>query len=137
MKVLSIDLNRCKGVCMVRISYPQLNGSPKIAQSSSQIIKKRAKLHNLYKMLLNSLPVAQGWPNFLNLTLQKFVLSGKIRELSILQIPVINKADYEFKIHMPFGLKEGLIRGSNYAWSNRSNQPAVVVVATHDAMDIK
>lgn len=29
----------------------------------------------------------------------------------------------------------GVIRGGNYAWSNRSDKPAVVVVATHDATD--
>jgi hypothetical protein len=29
----------------------------------------------------------------------------------------------------------GVIRGGNYAWSNRTGQPAVVVVATHDATD--
>ena len=91
---------------MARISYPQLDGSPEIAQLSAQIIKERGKLHNLYKMLLNSPPVAQGWLNFLTAIRQKCLLSGKIRELSILRIAVINKADYEFNSHIPFALKE-------------------------------
>ncbi|MSQ57712.1 MAG: carboxymuconolactone decarboxylase family protein [Limnohabitans sp.] len=103
---------------MARISYPQLDDSPEIAQLSSQIIKERGKLHNLYKMLLNSPPVAQGWLNFLTAIRQKCLLSGKIRELSILRIAVINKADYEFKSHIPFGLKEGLSNEEIHALEN-------------------
>lgn len=93
---------------MARIPYPSLDDSPEIAQLSSQIIKERGKLVNLYKMLLNSPPLAQGWLNFLTAIRQQCLLSGKIRELSILRIAVINKADYEFQSHIPFALKEGL-----------------------------
>lgn len=135
--VLSIDLNRCKGVCMVRISYHQLNDSHEIAQLSSQIIKEIGKLHNFYKMPLNSPTVAQGWINFLTIKRKKYLLGSKIRKLSNMRIAFINKADYQFKIHFPFGLKDGQIRGGNYAWGNRFDKPAVVVVATHYAMDIK
>lgn len=92
---------------MARIPYPD-DSNPEVAQLRAQIIRERGKLHNLYKMLLNSPPVAQGWLNFLTAIRQKCVLSGKVRELAILRIAVINKADYEFISHVPFGLKEGL-----------------------------
>ena len=122
---------------MVRISYHQLNDSHEIAQLSSQIIKEIGKLHNFYKMLLNSPPVDQGWINFLIMKRRKYLLGSNIRELSNMRIAFINKEDYQFKIHFPFGLKAGQIRGGNHAWVNRSNKPAVVVLAKHDTMDIK
>jgi len=122
---------------MVRISYQQLNDSHEIALLSSKIIKEISKLHNYYKMLLNSPSVAQEWINFLIMKFRKYLLGNKIRKLSNMRIAFFNKADYQFKIHFPFGLKAGQIRGGNHAWGNRSNKPAVVVVAKHDIMDIK
>jgi alkylhydroperoxidase family enzyme len=63
---------------------------------------------NLYRMLLHSPPMAEGWLTFFTAVRQKGVLSGRHRELAILRIAVINGADYEFKAHVPFALKEGL-----------------------------
>jgi alkylhydroperoxidase family enzyme len=93
---------------MARIPYPDLEKNPEAAKLTAQIIAERGKLHNLYRMLMNSPPVAQGWLNFLTAIRQKCVLSGRVRELAILRIAVINKAPYEFDSHVPFALKEGL-----------------------------
>lgn len=94
---------------MARIPYPD-DSNPEVAQLRAQIIAERGKLHNLYRMLLNSPPVAQGWLNFLTAIRQKCSLSGRLRELAILRIAVINGADYEFAAHVPFALEEGLTR---------------------------
>lgn len=94
---------------MARIPYPD-DSNPEVAQLRAQIIAERGKLHNLYRMLLNSPPVAQGWLNFLTAIRQKCSLSGRLRELAILRIAVINGADYEFVSHVPYALKEGLTR---------------------------
>lgn len=93
---------------MARIPYPDLERDPDAARLTAQIVAERGKLHNLYRMLLNSPPVAQGWLNFLTAIRQKCQLSGRVRELAILRIAVINKAPYEFDSHIPFALKEGL-----------------------------
>ena len=49
---------------MARIPYPD-DSNPEVAQLRAQIVAERGKLLNLYRMLLNSPPVAQGWLNFL------------------------------------------------------------------------
>lgn len=92
---------------MARIPYPD-DSNAEVAALRAQIIAERGKLHNLYRMLLNSPPVAQGWLSFLTAIRQKCQLDGAIRELAILRIAVINKADYEFVSHVPFALKAGL-----------------------------
>jgi AhpD family alkylhydroperoxidase len=92
---------------MARIGYPD-DSNPEVAALRAQIVAERGKLHNLYRLLLNSPPVAQGWLNFLTAIRQKTTISPAIRELSILRIAVINKADYEFVSHVPFALKAGV-----------------------------
>ncbi|RYY69901.1 MAG: carboxymuconolactone decarboxylase family protein [Comamonadaceae bacterium] len=92
---------------MARIGYPD-DSNPEVAALRAQIVAERGKLHNLYRLLLNSPPVAQGWLNFLTAIRQQTSISPAIRELSILRIAVINKADYEFVSHVPFALKAGL-----------------------------
>ena len=92
---------------MARIPYPD-DSDPEVAALRAQIIAERGKLHNLYRMLLNSPPVAAGWLNFLTAIRQQCTLDARVRELSILRIAVINQADYEFVSHVPFALKSGL-----------------------------
>lgn len=92
---------------MARISYAD-DQNPEVAELAAQIRKERGKMHNLYRMLLNSPPVARGWLNLLTAVRQQCQLSGKYRELSILRVAVVNGADYEYQSHIPHALKEGL-----------------------------
>lgn len=92
---------------MARVPYPD-DRDPAVAALKAQIVAERGKLPNLYRMLLNSPPVAQGWLNFLTAIRQQCALNGKVRELTILRIAVINKAEVEFTSHIAFALKEGL-----------------------------
>lgn len=92
---------------MARISYPD-PGNPAIAPLVQRIERERGKVLNLYGMLLHSPPVAEGWLAFLTAIRQKCSLSGRDRELVIMRIAVINGADYEFRAHVPFALKEGI-----------------------------
>ena len=92
---------------MARIPYPDLH-SPTIAPLVERIERERGKVLNLYGMLLHSPPVAEGWLAFLTAIRQQCQLSGRDRELVILRIAVINGADYEFRAHVPFALKEGI-----------------------------
>jgi AhpD family alkylhydroperoxidase len=92
---------------MARIPYAD-EKNPEIAELASQIRRERGRLHNLYKMLLNSPPVAQGWLNLLTAVRQQCVLPAKYRELTILRVAIINRADYEYTSHVPIAMKEGI-----------------------------
>ncbi|MDB5998948.1 MAG: hypothetical protein JWP52_647 [Rhizobacter sp.] len=92
---------------MARIPYPDPK-NPDTAPLVERIKAERGKLVNLYGMLLHSPPVAEGWLAFLTAIRQKCKLSGRIRELVIMRIAVINAADYEFRAHAPIALAEGV-----------------------------
>lgn len=93
---------------MARIPYAdpsRYEGDP----LSERIRRERGgKILNLYKMLLHSPPMAEGWLTLFTAVRQKGTLLGRHRELAILRIAVLNGADYEFAAHVPFALKEGL-----------------------------
>ncbi|MES2976026.1 MAG: carboxymuconolactone decarboxylase family protein [Pseudomonadota bacterium] len=92
---------------MARIPYPD-SQAPEVAPLRARIERERGKVLNLYGMLLHSPPVAEGWLGFLTAVRQKCSLSGHDRELVIMQIAVLNGADYEFRQHVPFALKDGI-----------------------------
>jgi alkylhydroperoxidase family enzyme len=92
---------------MARIPYPDLD-RPDIAPVAERIKAERGRVINLYRMLLHSPPVADGWRQFLTAIRQQCTLEGRIRELAILRIAVSNRAEYEYRAHVPFALKEGL-----------------------------
>jgi len=92
---------------MARIPYAD-DQNPEVAELAAQIRKERGKMHNLYKMLLNSPPIARGWLNLLTAVRQQANLSGKYRELAILLVAIINGAEYERAGHVPHAKKEGL-----------------------------
>jgi AhpD family alkylhydroperoxidase len=92
---------------VARIPYAD-DQNPEVAELAAQIRKERGKLHNLYRMLLNSPPVARGWLNLLTAVRQQCKLSSRYRELAILRIAVINGAQYEYDSHVPIALKEGI-----------------------------
>lgn len=92
---------------MARLPYADPT-DPAIAQQAAQISAERGgKLLNLYKMLLQSPPVADGWRQLLTAIRQQCTVSARYRELAIMRIAVLNEADYEFAQHVPFALKEG------------------------------
>ena len=96
---------------MARLPEPDLN-LPALAALIVRIKEERSgKLLNLYRMLLHSAPVADGWRGLMTAIRQQTSLSGRIRELVILHIAVINGADYEFRAHVPFALQEGITQG--------------------------
>lgn len=93
---------------MARIAYPDIT-VPEIAPLAERIKAERGgRMLNLYRMLLHSPPLADGWRAFLTAIRQQCRLPGRYREIAILRVAVINRADYEFRAHVPFALKEGL-----------------------------
>jgi AhpD family alkylhydroperoxidase len=93
---------------MARIPYPDVD-RPELAPVVARIKAERGgRLLNLYRMLLHSPPVASGWLALFTAIRQQSALSGRLRELAILRIAILNGAEYEFKAHVPFALKAGV-----------------------------
>jgi alkylhydroperoxidase family enzyme len=65
------------------------------------------KLLNLDRMLLQSPSFAKGWNGMFAAIRGQLALPGKLRELPIMAIAVMNKADYEWVQHEPEFLKAG------------------------------
>ncbi|OZI72261.1 carboxymuconolactone decarboxylase family protein [Bordetella genomosp. 12] len=91
---------------MARVEYADIH-DPKIRPLVERIQRERSSLPNLYRMLLNSPAVAQGWLTYLTAIRQQSSLPPSLREMLILRVAVLNQADYEFEQHLPIALKEG------------------------------
>ncbi len=92
---------------MARIPYAQPD-TPERKTIAERIVRERGSLLHLYKMLLNSAPVADGWLTYLTAIRQKCKLHGAIREMVIMRVAFINGASYEADQHAPIALREGL-----------------------------
>ncbi|HMH20080.1 MAG TPA: carboxymuconolactone decarboxylase family protein, partial [Burkholderiales bacterium] len=97
---------------MARISLVEEGDHPELAGVIRTIKTERGgKLLNLYRALLNSPPVAEGWLKLFTAIRQKAKLAGRYRELAILRVALLNGADYEYRAHVPFALQDGLTQG--------------------------
>ena len=76
------------------------------------------KLLNLDRMLLNSPAYAQGWNAILGAVRGKLAVPAKLREIAIMSIGVLNKADYEWFQHEGEFLKAGGTREQLAALKN-------------------
>src|SRR5207302_8159923 len=65
------------------------------------------QLLNLDRMLLHSPNFAKGWNGMFAAIRNQLSLPGKLRELAIMQIGVLNKAEYEWAQHEGEFLKVG------------------------------
>ena len=102
---------------MARLPYADI-ARPDIAPLAQQIAAERGSVLHLYRMLLNSPPVAQGWLNFLTAIRQKSSLEGAIREMVIMRVAVVNGAPYEAEQHAPIAIREGMTREQVDALAN-------------------
>ncbi len=92
---------------MPRVPLIEESDHPGLAPLIARIKAERGKLLDLYKVLLHSPAVMEGWLGFFTAIRQKTKLAGRYRELAILRVAVLNGADYEYQAHLPFALKEG------------------------------
>lgn len=91
---------------MARIPYAKESSDPVLAARIRE--QRGGKMLNLYRMLMNSPPVADGWLHLLTAIRQQTEVPADIRELAILRVAVINGAQYEFQVHVPFAMREGV-----------------------------
>lgn len=80
---------------------------PELAAQEAQIMAARGRISDLYQVLLNSPPIAHGWEQMLSAVRNKSSLPAALRELVIVRVAVLNKADFEYQAHVPIALKEG------------------------------
>ena len=92
---------------MARIPYAD-SQNPAVKPLADRIVAERGEVLHLYRMLLNSPPVAEGWLHYLTAIRQKSSLSGAIREMVIMRVAQLNHAPYEADQHAPIALKEGM-----------------------------
>jgi alkylhydroperoxidase family enzyme len=95
---------------MPRVPYIEEEDHPELAPLVARIKAERGKVLDLYKVLLHSPAVMEGWLGFFTAIRQKTKLGGRHRELAIMRVAILNGADYEYKAHLPFALKEGSTR---------------------------
>jgi alkylhydroperoxidase family enzyme len=92
---------------MARIGYADVNAE-KVKPIVERIVAERGKMLHLYRMLLHSPAVSEGWLAMMTAIRQRCALAGDLRELVIMRIAQLNGAAYEAEQHRAFALKENV-----------------------------
>jgi alkylhydroperoxidase family enzyme len=101
---------------------------------------RRGKLINVYRLLLHCPPIAATWFDHINAVRWKTQLSGRLRELLIIRIALVNRVDYVIAQHVPkLALADGvsLIECDaleNWQGSSLFNEKERAALAYGDAM---
>ena len=96
---------------MARVPLHSESSQPDQIRLIEQIKRERGgRLLNLYRVLLSSPPVCEGWLKLFTAIRQQTALDARYRELAILRVAVINGAQYEYRAHVPLALKAGLVQ---------------------------
>ena len=97
---------------MARVEYAVAadgsGGDPSLAALLDRVVAERGSLLNLYRMLLNSPPIAGGWLEIANAVRYRASLDGHSRELAICRVGQLNGATYEWEHHVPIARREGI-----------------------------
>jgi alkylhydroperoxidase family enzyme len=87
---------------MARISYVEEKDHPELAELIGKIrVGRRGSLINVYKLLLHSPALAACWLDVVNAARFKTALDGRLREIVIIRVGYLNRADYVVKQHVP------------------------------------
>ncbi|MEU4236921.1 carboxymuconolactone decarboxylase family protein [Actinoplanes sp. NPDC026619] len=89
---------------MTRVSGTQ--GEGEVAERIRA--RRGGALRPLDEVLLHSPPLADGWNSLLGAVRGDFALDPALRELIILRIAVLNRADYEWTAHEPVARAAGV-----------------------------
>lgn len=88
---------------------PWQDGEPVDADLLNAIKARRpgGKLIGIDRILLKSFPLATGWNELMVRIRQEFSLSLEYRELIMLRVAWLNKAEFEWNVHYPAYLDAG------------------------------
>lgn len=93
---------------MPRLRNASWENDSDLAPLVAKILQHRPYLGELYPMLLNSPPMAEGLLEFGTAVRQKATLDGRIRELVICRVGLLLGATYEVFRHKEIALNEGV-----------------------------
>ena len=91
-----------------RIQEVEPGTRPELAEIEANILKERGRISHLYRTLLNSPEIAKGWEALLTAVRNRSSLPASLKELMILRVAVLNRAQYEFEAHRPHAIQAGV-----------------------------
>jgi AhpD family alkylhydroperoxidase len=94
----------------LRVPLVQPGTRPELAEVEGRILAERGRVSLLYQVLLNSGPIASGWERMLTAVRNQTSVPADLREMIILRVAVLNRADFEFEAHAPIAEREGVSR---------------------------
>lgn len=122
-----------------RVPLVEPGTRPELAPIEARILAERGRISTLYRVLLNSAPVADGWERLLTAIRNRSDLPADLRELAILRVAVLNRATFEFDAHVPHALRAGVAQSVIDALRHATLPPLFdarqsLVLALTDAM---
>jgi 4-carboxymuconolactone decarboxylase len=91
-----------------RVPLIEVGANPALAPIEARILAARGRISPLYRVLLHSAPLVEGWESLLTAIRQKTSVPARLRELVILRVAVLNGAGYEFEAHVPHAQRAGI-----------------------------
>ena len=91
-----------------RVPMIEVGADPALAQIETRIRAARGTISPLYRVLLNSAPLVEGWEALLTAIRQRTSVPPALRELVILRVAVLNGAAYEFEAHVAHAQRAGI-----------------------------
>jgi 4-carboxymuconolactone decarboxylase len=95
---------------MTRVSLIEESDHPELAELIGKLRNGRlGQLLKIYRLLLHSPAIAANWFEFANAVRWKNDLGGRLREMVIIRVALLNRVQYIIKQHVPrFAVLEGL-----------------------------
>lgn len=85
---------------MARVTSIDEESRPELAALVARIRGERGgRLLNFYRALLHSPPLAATWMEFNNAVRRETTIEGRLRELVIMRVAILNGVDYVLDIH--------------------------------------
>ena len=75
----------------IRVPLVEPGTRPELAEIEASILAQRGRISELYRVLLNSGPLAAGWEAMLTAVRNKSSVPADLRELMILRVAVVNQ----------------------------------------------
>src|SRR5437870_9368830 len=87
---------------MARVSLIEEKDHPELADLIARIrAGRRGDLLNIYRLLLHAPRLAATWFEHFNAVRWQTEIAGRLRELLIIRIALVNRSDYVIRQHVP------------------------------------
>src|SRR5438876_1965515 len=87
---------------MARVSLIEEKDHPELADLITRIrAGRRGDLLNIYKLLLHAPRLASTWFEHFNAVRWQTQIEGRLRELLIIRVALLNRSEYVLRQHMP------------------------------------